>query len=81
MRILAQKLRIATIQLTNHMEFKKKEDQSVDASILLRRWNKIITGGSRREGPERERGEKSKKEWDRVRCGKRQEKKYRGSGN
>jgi hypothetical protein len=35
--ILVQKLRIPMIQPTNHMEFKKKEDQSVDASILQRR--------------------------------------------
>jgi hypothetical protein len=26
------------------MKFKKKEDQSVDASVLLRRGNKIIMG-------------------------------------
>jgi hypothetical protein len=32
------------------MRFKKKEDQSVDASVLLRRGNKIIMGGRRREG-------------------------------
>jgi hypothetical protein len=34
----------------NHIEL-KKEDQSVDASILHRRGNKIITGGRGREGP------------------------------
>ena len=28
------------------MKSKKKEDQSVDASVLLRRVNKIITGGN-----------------------------------
>jgi hypothetical protein len=39
--ILAQKLRIPKIQFTNHMKHKKKEDQSVDTSILLRRGNKI----------------------------------------
>jgi hypothetical protein len=33
------------IQITDHMNLKKKEDQSVDASVLLRRGNKIITGG------------------------------------
>jgi hypothetical protein len=32
------------IQLTDHMKFKKKEDQSVDASVF-RRQNKIMTGG------------------------------------
>ena len=28
------------IQFTDHVKLKKKEDQSVIASILLRRWNK-----------------------------------------
>jgi hypothetical protein len=28
------------------MKLKKKEDQSVDASVLLRRGNKIFTGGN-----------------------------------
>jgi hypothetical protein len=37
------------------MKLKKKEDQSVYASILLRRGNKIITGGRRRESSWRER--------------------------
>ena len=36
-----QKLRIPKIQFTDHMKLKKKEDQSVDASVLLRRGNKI----------------------------------------
>jgi hypothetical protein len=35
--ILDQKLRIPKIQFTDHMKF-KKEDQSVDTSVLLRRW-------------------------------------------
>jgi hypothetical protein len=39
--ILAQMLRIPKIQFTDHLKLKKKEDQSVDASVLLRRWNKI----------------------------------------
>jgi hypothetical protein len=34
-------LGIPKIQFTNHMKLKKKEDQSVDRSILLRRENKI----------------------------------------
>jgi hypothetical protein len=56
--ILAQKLRILMIQPTNHMLLKKKEDQSVDVSILHRTWNKIITAARGREGPgtERRRG-------------------------
>jgi hypothetical protein len=32
------------------MTSKKKEDQSVDASVPLRRWNKIIMGGREWEG-------------------------------
>jgi hypothetical protein len=37
----------------------KKEDQSMDASGLLRRGNKIIIGGRGREGPgKREKEEK-----------------------
>ena len=38
--ILAQKLGIPTIQLTDHMKL-KKEGESVDASVLLRRGDKI----------------------------------------
>ena len=45
--ILGQMLRIPNIQSTNHMELKKKEDLSVDASIQNRRGNKILTGGNR----------------------------------
>ena len=44
--ILAQKFGIPNIQFTDHMKLKKKEDQSVDASVLLRRGNKILTGGN-----------------------------------
>jgi hypothetical protein len=38
------------------MKVKKKEDQSVDASVLLRRGNKILTGGNTetKHGPETE---------------------------
>ena len=43
--ILAQKLRIPKIQLAKHMKLKKKEDQSVDTLILLRRGNKISMEG------------------------------------
>jgi len=39
---LAQKLGIPKIQFTDHMKLKKKEGQSVDASVLLRRGNKYI---------------------------------------
>ena len=39
--ILAQKLRIPKIQFTNLMKLKKKEDQSMDTSVLLRKRNKV----------------------------------------
>jgi hypothetical protein len=38
------KLPIPKIQFTDHMKLKKKEVQSVDSSVLLRRGNKISTG-------------------------------------
>ena len=38
------------------MKRNKKEDQNVDASVLLRKGNKIITGGRGREGPGKENG-------------------------
>jgi hypothetical protein len=38
--ILAQKLQITRIKFTDHMKLKKKEDQSVGASVLLRRRTK-----------------------------------------
>jgi hypothetical protein len=34
----------------DHIEFKRKEDQRVDASDLLRRGKKIIKGSRRRGG-------------------------------
>jgi hypothetical protein len=43
--ILAQKLGICKIQFTDHMKLKKKEDQSVDTSVLLRWGNKIPMEG------------------------------------
>jgi hypothetical protein len=44
-RILAQKLRIPKLQFAKHMKLKKKEDQSVDTSFLLRMGNKIRMEG------------------------------------
>ena len=41
------KLRISVKQFTDHMKLNKKEDQSVNASVLLRMRNKILTGGIR----------------------------------
>jgi hypothetical protein len=43
--ILAQKLRLPKIQFAKHMKLKKKEDQNVDASFLLRMGNKIPMEG------------------------------------
>jgi hypothetical protein len=34
------------LQFTDHMKRNKKEDQSVGVSVLLRRGNKILTGGN-----------------------------------
>jgi hypothetical protein len=45
--ILGKKLGIPTIKLIDHMKL-KKEGPSVDASIPLRRGNKIITAGRER---------------------------------
>ena len=48
---------MATTQFMDHMKLKRKEDQRVDASVLLRRRNKIIKAsrewrdlGGREEG-------------------------------
>jgi hypothetical protein len=38
-------LRILKIQFTDHMKL-KMEDQSLDASVCLRRGNKILMGGN-----------------------------------
>jgi hypothetical protein len=55
--ILAQKLRILTIQFIGHMKLKKQEEQNMDASVLLRSWVKIFKwevqhglGRKKREG-------------------------------
>jgi hypothetical protein len=58
---------LPTIQLTDHMKLKKKEHQSVDTLVLLRRENKILTGGRGREGLGRKRkGEGDKRGQDQV---------------
>ena len=44
--LLAPKFGIPKIQFTDHMKLKKKEDKIVVASVLLRRGNKILTGGN-----------------------------------
>jgi hypothetical protein len=40
--ILGKELGIPTIQLTDYMKLRRKEDQSVNASVLLIRGNNII---------------------------------------
>jgi hypothetical protein len=37
---------IPKIQFIDRMKSKKEEDQNVDASVLFRRVNKILTGGN-----------------------------------
>ena len=44
--ILAPKFGIPKIQFTDHRKLKKKEDQSVDSSVLLRSGNKILRAGN-----------------------------------
>ena len=44
--ILAQKFTIPKIEFTNYMKLKKKEDNSVDDSVLLRKQNKIFIGAN-----------------------------------
>ena len=44
--MLSQKFRTPKFQPTDHMKPKKKEGQNIDASVLLRRVNKILTGGN-----------------------------------
>jgi hypothetical protein len=61
------------------VELKKKEGQSVDASILHRRGNKIITDGAWMEGPERDRRRGWKRGQDQSL--ERKGEKHRGSGN
>ena len=44
--ILSQKFRLPKIQFTGHMKLRKKEDQSMGISVLLRRGIKIRTGAN-----------------------------------
>jgi hypothetical protein len=58
------------IQLIDHMKLKRKEDQRVDVSVLLRMQNKIIKGSREWESlGEKEEGEGEKR--GRIRHGKR----------
>ena len=47
-------MRINIYSPVDHIKLKKKEDQSVDVSVLLKRGNKIITGHRRMEELRRE---------------------------
>ena len=68
------------VQLTDCMKLKRKEDQRVDALVLLRRGNNIIKRSRGWEGHGRKRGGGVDKEgqsmvWEEV------EEIYKGSGN
>ena len=52
--ILAQKFGIPKIQFTDQMKLKKMEYQSMDILVLLRRGNKILTGGDTKCGAKTE---------------------------
>jgi hypothetical protein len=43
---IGPKLGITKMQFTDHMKLKTKEDQSVGASVLLRRGNQILMGAN-----------------------------------
>jgi hypothetical protein len=58
---------IPMIQLSELMTLKKKEDQSVDVSVQLRRGNKIIIGSRGWKGLRRKR-EGGEEKRDRIRC-------------
>ena len=66
--MLAQKLGMPKIQFTDHMKL-KKEDQNVDASVLLRRGYKIQEVAAGRDFGEREEWEGGK--GNRIRYGRR----------
>lgn len=51
--ILGKELGIPTIQLTDYMKLRRKEDQSVNASVLLIRGNNIIKESRQWAGGER----------------------------
>ena len=53
--ILTQKLRIPKIQFAKHKKIKKKEDERVDISFLLRIGNKIPMKGFTKFGAKRKR--------------------------
>ena len=52
--VLAQKLQIFKTKFTDNMKLKKKEDQSVNGLVLLKRRNKILKNGATKCGAETE---------------------------
>lgn len=54
------------IRVTDHMKLKRKEDQTVDASVLLRRENNIIKRSIVWEGLQRKRRGEGKKRKNHV---------------
>jgi hypothetical protein len=50
------------IQLANHIKLKRKEEERVDASVLLRRGNKIIKGRRWEELGRKKRGSGKREE-------------------
>jgi hypothetical protein len=78
-RILGKECGIPTIQLTDHIKLKRKEDQRMDASVLLRRGTIYFKGSkSGRDLRGREEGEGKKGQsqgWEEM------EEMYRGLGN
>jgi hypothetical protein len=72
-------LGIPMIQFTDHMKLKKKKDQSVDSSVLLRRGSNIIMGGIGWEGLGRKKGEGEEK-WEQDQVWEETGEMYRRSG-
>jgi hypothetical protein len=58
------------IQLMDHMKHKRKKDQRLDASVLLRRGNNIIKGSRGWEGHRKKRGRRGEM-MGRIRYGRR----------
>jgi hypothetical protein len=76
-----KKFGIPTMQLIGLMKLKKKEDQSVDASVLLRRGNKIIIGDREWELFGRKRGGEEEKRRGQDQVWEEMGKMHRGSRN
>jgi hypothetical protein len=61
---------IPTIQLTDYIKVKRKKNQRVDISVLLRREHNIIKGSRGKKEYERKR-RRGKGKKGRIRCGRR----------